>query len=435
MWQTIKNANFPANPATPSVACPPAPGGTLSYAEARRFTESLCAELLTEDYGIQTIAEVSPPKWHLAHTSWFFETFLLLPYLSDYRPFQPAYKYLFNSYYEALGGFHPRLQRGWLSRPTVEEIYAYRRYVDDHMAELLARPPVTQANEIQARTRLGIHHEQQHQELLLMDIKHIFAVNPLRPAYRRLDVLPSVASPLSWTDFAGGIQCHGHAGDSFAFDNEMPRHQVLTQDFQLADRPVSNGEYLEFVEAGGYAEAHHWLSDGWKTVQREQWNAPLYWEHLDGHWWQMGLGGLLPLDPHAPVCHLSYYEADAYARFRDARLPTEFEWEQAARGRAIIGNLCERGLWQPYGAALNDIPAQLFGDVWEWTQSAYLPYPGYHAADGAIGEYNGKFMSSQMVLRGGSCMTPISHLRASYRNFFYPADRWQCAGLRLARDA
>jgi ergothioneine biosynthesis protein EgtB len=402
----------------------------------RRRSEALCDPLAADDYGIQTIPEVSPPKWHLAHTSWFFETFLLRPHLAGYRDFHPQYARLFNSYYETVGRYHPRAQRGWLSRPTVTEIYRYRAHVDECMTALLDDETHPARAEIDARLLLGLHHEQQHQELLLMDIKHVFASNPLHPVYRAPDAPgPGVAPADGWIDYAGGRQMLGHNGADFAFDNELPRHPVITPDFRLARRPVSNADYLGFIEAGGYRRAEYWLSDGWRSVQEQGWQAPLYWEADDGQWSIATLAGLQPLDPAAPVCHVSFFEADAYARFRRARLPTEAEWEQAAQGHPVRGNFYESGCLQPQADAGSEAPAQLFGDVWEWTRSAYLPYPGYRAPAGALGEYNGKFMSGQMVLRGGSCLTPADHVRASYRNFYHPADRWVCAGIRLACDA
>jgi len=405
------------------------------YREVRADTERLCAPLATEDYVVQSSADVSPPKWHLAHVTWFFEHFLLLPYRPGYRPFHPRYGYLFNSYYETVGAFFPRLQRGLLSRPTVEQVYAYRASVDRCMIELCEALPAAQWEEFGARLILGLHHEQQHQELLLTDVKHIFSINPLRPAYVEAAAAPAakaVRAP-GWTHHPGGIHVIGHAGADFAFDNEAPAHRVLVEDFALASHLVTNGEYLEFIDAGGYAQAAHWLSDGWKTARERDWQAPQYWEKIDGAWWLMTLSGLRPLDPAEPVCHVSYYEADAYARWKGARLPTEAEWEIAARELPIDGNLRESGHLHPVAAHGTDTPSQFYGDVWEWTASSYAPYPGFRATAGALGEYNGKFMCNQMVLRGGSCVTPRSHIRPTYRNFFYAPDRWQFTGIRLAR--
>ena len=423
------------------------------YAHIRAASEALCRTLEPEDYVVQTMDDVSPTKWHLAHTSWFFETFLLRALVPDYRPFHPAFELLFNSYYNTVGPQFPRPRRGLLSRPTVREVLAYRGHVDEHMARLLADAPRPPARE---RTVLGLHHEQQHQELMLMDIKHVFWSNPLRPALREDAAAPSAhaAPPLRWHRGPEGVH-HigrevghevGRAG--FCFDNEMPRHAVLVQPFELASRCVTNAEYLAFVQDGGYARPDPWLSDGWATAQSQGWRAPLYWEERDGAFWEMTLGGMRPLDPHAPVVHVSHYEADAYARWAGARLPTEAEWELAATatldatgsddpaGDVACGNFVESGRLHPAVApAAADRPAQLLGDVWEWTASAYLPYPGFRPAAGAVGEYNGKFMSGQMVLRGGACVTPAAHIRPTYRNFFPPGARWSFAGLRLAKDA
>lgn len=412
---------------------------TLSdrYLQVRQLSESICRPLVAEDYGIQSMPDVSPPKWHLAHTTWFFETFLLLPHLPGYEVFHPQYGYLFNSYYEAVGQRHPRPQRGLLSRPTVEEVYRYRTYVDTAMQAFLSQPLDPTLTSL---VLLGFHHEQQHQELLLTDIKHILAINPLRPAYRSDLPMPtagSVASKEQWLDYPGGLYQIGHPGDAlnqdFAFDNESPQHQVYLQDYYLASRLVTNGEYLEFIQAGGYTRPEYWLSEGWNTVQREQWQAPLYWEQVDGAAWVMTLAGLRLLNLQEPVCHVSFYEADAYARWAGKRLPTEAEWEVATRQVPLQGNLLEQGYLHPIPAQGLMRPDQLFGDVWEWTQSAYLSYPGFRPAEGAVGEYNGKFMCNQMVLRGGSCVTSPDHIRSSYRNFFPPATRWQFSGIRLAQ--
>ncbi len=403
------------------------------YQQVRQSSEQLCQPLATEDYVIQSMPDVSPPKWHLAHTTWFFETFLLVPHLPNYQVFDPKFGYLFNSYYEAVGQRHPRHQRGLLSRPTVAEVYRYREYVDRSMTKLLTEHGDNL--DLRSLTVLGIHHEQQHQELLLTDIKHILALNPLRPVYRTHpcpspEGNKSIIQRECWLDYPGGLYSIGSDpnSDEFAFDNESPRHQTYLQDFWLADRLVTNGEYLEFIRSGGYQTSQHWLSEGWATIQTEQWQAPLYWEQIDGSWWNMTLSGLLPLNLDEPVCHVSFYEADAYARWAGKRLPTEAEWEVAAAQVPIEGNFLESGHLHPVPAK----DKQMFGDVWEWTQSAYLPYPGYQPAPGAVGEYNGKFMCNQMVLRGGSCATAGSHIRASYRNFFPTATRWQFSGIRLA---
>ena len=402
-----------------------------SYAAVRAMTESLCAPLATEDYVIQSAPECSPAKWHLAHTTWFFEHFILQALLLGYVPFRASYGYLFNSYYETVGTFFPRSKRGLLSRPTVEEVFQYRAHVDRHMHDLLSTAASASDLELMQRLTLGLNHEQQHQELLLTDIKNLFALNPLRPVYHAAPHLHAKAVPHAWMDFSGGMHDVGHAGVGFAFDNETPRHRVYLEPFALATRSITNGEWLEFMRAGGYSMPELWLSDGWRIVQQNGWQAPLYWEQVDGAWGQMTLGGFVTVDPEAPVCHVSYFEADAYARFAGHRLPTEFEWEVAASSFPLEGNFMDNRLLHP--SARTNASRQFFGDVWEWTSSAYTPYPGYKPLAGSLGEYNGKFMVSQLVLRGGSCATPRSHIRSSYRNFFYPPDRWQFTGLRLAR--
>lgn len=406
-----------------------------AYRRVRDESEALCAPLENDDYLLQSIPQTSPPKWHLAHVSWFFETFLLEAYLPGYRPFHPQFRVLFNSYYEQVGPFHPRPQRGMLSRPTVEEVYRYRAWVDQQMAELIHQVPEPQWPEVALRIAIGLNHEQQHQELLLTDIKHNFWVNPLFPAYR--DDLPQNSHPATafgWHEFEGGLGCIGQGGGGFAYDNEWPRHTVYVQPYQLANRLVSNGEYVAFIDDGGYRRAELWLSDGWATVQQNGWQAPLYWLQQDGEWWHFTLAGLQPLNESEPVAHLSYYEAEAYARWAGHRLPTEQEWELAAVQQPISGNLRDSGRLHPAPAEGEGLQ-QLYGDLWEWTASPYSPYPGYRPPAGAIGEYNGKFMCNQMVLRGGSCATPAEHIRASYRNFFYPNERWQFKGVRLAEDA
>ncbi len=404
----------------------------------RRLTQSLCAPLTAEDMVIQSMPDASPPKWHLAHTTWFIETFLLAPNLPGYRPFHPRYGYLFNSYYNQVGPFHARARRGLLARPTTDEVLAYRAHVDRHLLTLLDTLDAAGWTRLAPLLELGLNHEQQHQELLLMDVKHNFHANPLRPAYRedlpRAD--PGATAPVNFLPCDGGMVEVGHRGPGFAFDNETPHHCVFQQPYRLADRLVTCGEYLDFVTAGGYQTPELWLSDGWATVRARGWMAPLYWEQGDDGWQVFTLGGLRPLDPATPVSHLSFYEADAYARFAGRRLPTEFEWEAAAQNFAnpASGNYLDQDWLEPRPASPAAGLKQLFGDVWEWTASAYLPYPRYRPAAGAVGEYNGKFMSGQMVLRGGCCLTPADHLRATYRNFFPPDARWACAGLRLADD-
>ncbi len=407
-----------------------------SYGEVRRQTESLCRPLAVEDYGIQSMPDVSPPKWHLAHTTWFFETFLLRAYSTRYSVFHPQYDHLFNSYYQTIGAPYPRASRGLLSRPTVEEVYRYRAHVDAAMNELLENCPAPHAADVHARVVLGLHHEQQHQELLLTDIKYNFALNPLNPIYRMpAEIAPSAIAPLKWNTHPGGVREIGHAGAEFAFDNETPRHRVYLDDFALASRLVTNGEYLAFMQAGGYERHELWLADGWREVNEQKWRAPLYWRRQENDWWTYTLAGAQRVRADEPVCHISLYEADAYARWAGKRLPTEAEWEIAAADMPVEGNFCDSGRLHPAPAIATAIPSQLYGDVWEWTASDYAPYPGYRAPSGALGEYNGKFMCNQRVLRGGSCASPRSHVRATYRNFFYPANRWQFSGVRLADNA
>lgn len=406
------------------------------YLNVRQQSEALCAPLTREDYVIQTAPEASPAKWHLAHASWFFETFLLKAYQPGYAEFHPRFGYLFNSYYEQIGKFHPRQERGFLSRPGVDDIIRYRAYVDEHMLTLLQRAGDDVWPALQQRLEIGLNHEQQHQELLLTDIKLNFSANPLRPAYR--DDLPetsSAAAPLHWIALPGGIHEIGHSGGGFAYDNEKPRHRVYLNAFCLASRPVTNGEFLAFMQDGGYDNPAFWLSDGWATSRRLHWSSPLYWESQDGTWRHFTLNGMRQLNLEEPVCHVSYYEADAYAAWAGKRLPTEAEWEIAARGVAVGGNLRDSGRLHPAPAPPGEGLLQMYGDVWEHTVSPYQAYPGFRLADGALGEYNGKFMCNQMVLRGGACVTAADHIRASYRNFFYPHERWQFQGIRLAEDA
>jgi ergothioneine biosynthesis protein EgtB len=403
----------------------------------RALTLKLVAPLGVEDMGGQAMEEASPAKWHLAHTSWLFEVLVLTRFLDGYEVFDPAFAYCFNSYYDSLGERQPRAKRGLLTRPSLEAVLAYRRHVDAGLEALLGR--VDPQSEAARLVETGLQHEQQHQELILTDILALFAANPLRPAYRppRPRSRGGRPEPLRWTQFSGGVIPIGHSGDGFAYDNETPRHEALIHPFALADRLVANAEWLDFVEDGGYRAPTLWLSDGWTAVQREGWRAPLYWERRDGEWVSMTLEGLQPLVPDAPVVHVSFYEADAFARWAGKRLPTEFEWEAAAADAPVDGNLLSSDALRPLAPSQrpwSGRPRQLFGDVWEWTQSAYSPYPGYHAPEGALGEYNAKFMCGQHTLRGGSCATPADHIRASYRNFFYPHQRWQFAGLRLASE-
>ena len=397
----------------------------------RRHSLDLAAPLSPEDQVVQASDDASPTKWHLAHVTWFFETFLLKPYLPTYRLFDDRFPYCFNSYYEAEGARHPRGARGLLTRPRHDEVMAYRAHVDAGLDALLADAAAMADPQVAELLEIGIHHEQQHQELLLTDILGLFASQPLRPAYAPAPAqAQGIPAPQTFTAYDGGIHEIGHAGEGFCFDNEGPRHRALLQPFALADRLVTNGEWLAFMRDGGYRDPALWLADGWGVVKAQGWAAPLYWEERDGAWWQMSLHGLRPVDLSAPVDHVSFYEADAYARWAGHRLPTEFEWEHAAIADADPAERPRR--LAPEAAQPGD--RQMFGDVWQWTQSAYLPYPGYKAAPGAIGEYNGKFMCSQQVLRGSSCATAPGHARATYRNFFYPHQRWQFTGLRLASD-
>jgi ergothioneine biosynthesis protein EgtB len=409
------------------------------FAAIRRDSEALAADLTPEDQAIQSMPDASPTKWHLAHTSWFFETFILGPFDRGYRVFDPAFAYLFNSYYEAVGPRHPRPERGLLSRPTVDAIGAYRDHVTTAMLRLIEGADTAVWREVAPLLELGLHHEQQHQELILMDIKHVFSVNPLLPAYQapRPYALPSAPTDRGWVEFAGGLHEIGHAGPSFAFDNEGPRHKVWLDPFRLRTHPVSCGEYREFIADGGYRRAEFWLSDGWASVQQQGWLAPLYWRESDGEWRLFTLSGERPIEPVEPVCHVSCYEADAYARWAGKRLPTEAEWEVAAAGVPLEGNIADSGHFHPCPDPAADKAAlrQMIGDVWEWTESPYIAYPRFRPAAGAIGEYNGKFMSNQMVLRGGAAVTPGGHIRTTYRNFFQPSARWAFSGLRLAEDA
>jgi len=419
------------------------------FHQIRNFTNALCANLEPEDFVVQSMPDVSPTKWHLAHTTWFFETFILKKFGSGYRTEVPEYAYLFNSYYNAAGDMHRRDLRGLISRPTVGEAQRYRSSIDAHIDDLLSDADEKLIDEIEPILILGIHHEQQHQELLITDIKHVFAQNPLYPVFRErqpshgygsasdIDITSPNPARMRFLDFDEATVQIGHDGNGFSYDNESPRHRALVSAFSLASRPVTNGEYLQFIGDGGYARSEFWLSLGWMTVNEQRWQAPLYWVKRDGAWWNFTLSGFRPVDESEPVTHVSYFEADAYANWAGARLPTEFEWERAASDCPIEGNFVENEAFHPQLAAAlaqaRDVH-QMFGDVWEWTRSAYSPYPGYRAAPGALGEYNGKFMCNQYVLRGGSCATSRTHIRRTYRNFFQPEKRWQFTGIRLARD-
>jgi ergothioneine biosynthesis protein EgtB len=411
---------------------------TAAYQAVRRCTEWLCEPLAIEDCVVQSMPDASPVKWHLAHTTWFFETFILAPHWPGYQPFHPEFRVLFNSYYNAVGPKWARAQRGQLSRPTLAEVYAYRAHVDHAMADFLESPPTSVPATTGQVVILGLNHEQQHQELILSDVKHVLACNPLHPVYRSPCSSLSAAHPSpQWQTFSAGLVTIGHAGLKFAFDNESPRHQIYLNGFRLANQLVSSGDYLQFLCDGGYQRPELWLSDGWAARHAHEWTAPLYWVRQDEEWFIMTLGGLRLLDPAEPVCHVSFYEADAYARWAGDRLPTEAEWETAAAGVPIAGHFLEGERFHPAGAAVSDDDGpllQLFGDVWQWTASPYIGYPGYTPPPGALGEYNGKFMCNQMVLRGASCATPRTHARRTYRNFFPPEARWQFTGIRLAQD-
>jgi ergothioneine biosynthesis protein EgtB len=402
------------------------------YRHVRETTEILSVPLSPEDQTVQSMPDVSPTKWHRAHTSWFFETFLLEPSVAGYRSFHPAFAYLFNSYYEGVGARYPRPRRGVVSRPGVAEVREYRDHVDEAMVRLLGGGLTPELDDL---VELGLHHEQQHQELLLMDIKHVLSCNPLQPAYATVTVAaPSTQTPLGWIGHEGGLVEVGHDGQGFAFDNESPRHAAHVEPFEIADRVVTCGEWMAFMADGGYERPDLWLSDGWATSQADGWDSPLYWFRVVDDWWLFTLGGPQLVDPSEPVCHVSYYEADAFARWSGARLPTETEWETVAAGAdrdTVDGNFLDLTVLHPRPS---DATASFFGDVWQWTSSAYSPYPGFQPAPGAVGEYNGKFMVNQYVLRGGCCVTPPDHIRATYRNFFPPSARWPFSGLRLARD-
>jgi ergothioneine biosynthesis protein EgtB len=406
------------------------------YRAVRAASVALAEPLSAEDCALQSMPDASPTKWHLAHTSWYFETFALEPGLPGYRCFEPEFRVLFNSYYNGVGPQYARPQRGLLTRPSLAQVLDYREHVDRHLLALLADGARDSA--LREIVRLGTHHEQQHQELILTDLKHLFAQNPLAPVYRESAACAAPRADQAGArvaGFPGGVREVGHAGAGFAFDNEGPRHRAYLEPFALASRPVTNREFLAFLDAGGYCDPGPWLSDGWAAVQRHGWEAPLYWQRRVDAWWNFTLAGARELALDEPVAHVSFYEADAFARWAGARLPTETEWESAAADQPVAGNTAESGAFHPRPAPAGATGlAQLFGDVWEWTRSAYAPYPGYAPPAGALGEYNGKFMANQIVLRGGSCATPADHIRASYRNFFYPDARWQFSGIRLAKD-
>ncbi len=410
---------------------------TERYLRVRNATVALTAPLSAEDCAIQSMTDASPAKWHLAHTTWFFETFILSKQDPQRPLFNSSFRVLFNSYYNSVGDKHPRPQRGLLSRPSLAEVLDYRRHVDGAIISLIERDQLDAA--LAELVDLGIEHEQQHQELILTDVKHLLSCNPLRPAYQRnWPLTPIHPHALHWIWVAGGERKIGHGGDGFSFDNERPRHSVWIHDFEIASQPVSHGDFVDFIDDGGYRRPELWLSAGWDIVCARGWEAPCYWERRGNRWHTFTLHGMAPVERNTPVCHVSFFEADAFARWKAARLPTEAEWEVAAEGAPREGNFLESGALHPLALREDPPPnvlSQMFGDVWEWTRSDYAPYPRYRPATGAVGEYNAKFMANQYVLRGGSCATPAAHIRASYRNFF-PADaRWQFSGLRLARDA
>jgi len=407
------------------------------YDEVRAHTETLATPLSPEDQTVQSMPDVSPTKWHRAHVTWFFETFVLADHEQGFAPFQDKYWFLFNSYYEAVGPRFSRPMRGVISRPGAHDVGLYRGNVDDRMRDLITSLDGGTLEKLTPTIELGFHHEQQHQELLLMDIKHVLSLNPLLPAYAGAPSPTSEPDALGWVEFDGGLVEIGHDGDGFSFDNELPRHQTWLQPYRLADRLVTNGEWLQFMADGGYRRHELWLSDGWAKVTGEGWQAPFYWTEIDGVWFEHTLHGTFPVNPGLPVSHVSHYEAEAYATWAGKRLPSEAEWEHAVvqdgQAAAVVGNLTDTESFHPRAAGPSTGQLrQVYGDCWEWTSSAYLAYPGFHPAEGAIGEYNGKFMSNQMVLRGGCALTPSEHARATYRNFFPPGSRWALSGVRLA---
>ncbi len=408
------------------------------FHSVRQQSVALCQGLDPEDMVVQSMADVSPTKWHLAHTTWFFDTFILEAHEPSYQPYDESYRFLFNSYYVTVGDRHPRARRGVLTRPRVRQVLSYRRAVDERISRLIEECSDEAWPVIRDVMTLGLHHEQQHQELMLMDLKHVLFQNLSLPAYVSppAPLSDSPAEPCAFVPFEGGLVQIGHAGPAFSFDNESPRHQTFLAAFDIADRLVTNGEFREFIADGGYERADLWLSDGWAEREARDWTSPLYWTQRDGEWFEYTLRGEGPIREAEPVAHVSHYEADAYARWAGARLPTEGEWEHAAVTRSgPHGAFLESGTFHPYPAPRETGLRQQMGDLWELTQSAYLPYPGYEAPPGAFGEYNGKFMANQVVLRGGSCATPTSHARTTYRNFFYPHQRWCFQGFRLARNA
>ena len=408
------------------------------YKKVRTLSHKLSKPLSTEDFVVQSMPDVSPTKWHLAHTSWFFEAFVLSDINPKYKSLHPQYNFLFNSYYVQVGERHSRPKRGLISRPTVEEVFDYRSYVDKSMNSLFRNLNEKKFSKIAPVIEIGLHHEQQHQELIVTDIKHVLSENPLNPVYKKLkkSAGKTKESKFTWHEFEGGLYEIGNNGNEFGYDNEFPRHKTLIEPFSISSRLVTNGEYLEFINDSAYSKPELWLSDGWNVVSTNDWQAPLYWQKINGKWFNFTLHGLSEVRMNEPVCHVSFYEAEAYARWAGARLPSEFEWEKASENLKVRGNFVDNGNFHPVPLQNGDGKLnQMYGDVWEWTRSPYSPYPGYEAAPGALGEYNGKFMCNQIVLRGGSCATSKSHIRNSYRNFFPPDARWQFMGIRLAKDA
>ena len=406
------------------------------FVSVRSFSEELAQPLKTEDYVIQSMPDVSPTKWHLGHVSWFFEAFILNDALKDYKSIDPKYTYIFNSYYVLIGERFVRANRGVLSRPTVEEVYKYRKFINENLIDFLENCTDEEFEKYTPIVEVGLNHEQQHQELLLTDIKHVLSFNPLNPVYSFIDLPKGDFQSLNWKTFDEGVYQIGNKGERFCYDNETPVHKEYIQPVQLATRLVTNQEYINFIEADAYKKQEWWLSDGWATLIAKNWEAPLYWKKIDGKWWHFTLTGLKPVSPNEPVSHVSYYEAEAYSRWAGGRLPTEAEWEVTVDDIEIKGNFVDNKYFHPISCNSSNEQnlKQIYGDVWEWTQSAYLPYPGYKPLPGALGEYNGKFMSGQMVLRGGSCATYSNHIRKTYRNFFPPHSRWQFMGIRLAKD-
>lgn len=406
------------------------------FKAVRSFTEELTKPLKIEDFVIQSMPDVSPTKWHLGHTSWFFEAFVLKDAVSNYKSLNPNYSYIFNSYYVLIGERFIRANRGFLSRPTVEDVFNYRKFVNKNVIKFLENCTDKVYKRFSSVVEIGINHEQQHQELLLTDIKHVLSFNPLNPIYTESKIPSGKKQKMNWVTFEEGVCEIGNSGVNFCYDNETPEHKQYLQPFQLSSRLVTNGEYLEFIKSGAYKRQDLWLSDGWATLEKENWEAPLYWKRINKKWWNFTLSGLKEISMNEPVTHISYYEAEAFARWKGGRLPTEFEWEVAAKNIKINGNFVDKKKFHPIPCKENSTNKlnQMYGDVWEWTQSAFLPYPGFKPLPGALGEYNGKFMSGQMVLRGGSCATYSNHIRKTYRNFFPPHSRWQFMGLRLAKD-